>query len=232
MTGLSTMPRASAAAAAPVDPVPELLVSPAPRSQKRTSMVWRSTASDERHIGAVGKPGIAFDGRAHGCASRNRNRRRAGRTADCPRRQSRHRGPARWRAVPRCAARPCSFRTRYSRPWCDEQPQMFDARAGADAEFRLRPVRSRASSAAAQRVPLPESSGSLPSELKRRMEASKSGAGRCDRPASSHRRRRPYSDRRWPRRFPGRPVAGRVLRHGEQEIVFRAVQFNERDFHG
>ena len=33
------MPRATAMAAAPVDPVPLLMVSPAPRSQKRTSMV-------------------------------------------------------------------------------------------------------------------------------------------------------------------------------------------------
>ena len=32
-------PRITAATAAPVDPVPELMVSPAPRSKKRTSMV-------------------------------------------------------------------------------------------------------------------------------------------------------------------------------------------------
>src|ERR1019366_10350708 len=42
-TGAVTRPRARAAAAAPVDPVPELMVSPAPRSKKRTSSVWALT---------------------------------------------------------------------------------------------------------------------------------------------------------------------------------------------
>src|ERR1035441_4924463 len=43
-TGELTNPRATAIAAAPVEPVPLLIVSPAPRSQKRTSMVCSSTA--------------------------------------------------------------------------------------------------------------------------------------------------------------------------------------------
>ena len=38
-TGLSRVRARNAATAAPVEPVPELLVSPAPRSQNRTSIV-------------------------------------------------------------------------------------------------------------------------------------------------------------------------------------------------
>ncbi len=55
--GLGRCRAQSAATAAPVDPVPELFVSPAPRSQKRTSMACSSTARMNETLVRLGKCG-------------------------------------------------------------------------------------------------------------------------------------------------------------------------------
>src|ERR1039457_2979178 len=54
-TGEVAIPRATAMAAAPVDPVPLLMVSPAPRSQNRTSIVCSSTGFTNDTLVRFGK---------------------------------------------------------------------------------------------------------------------------------------------------------------------------------
>ena len=238
-------PRATAATAAPVEPVPELMVSPAPRSQKRTSMVCSSTRRTKETLVRLGKCGC--DSISAPSARQSKSKSSTG-TAHCglpTQTKATSRGPAasgRMRsAASRISARPMFISNSKFQVGAGQQAQGFDARAGANADHARRPGHG--------------GSG------KRRRSACRCRRSRpcCRRSCRAgwrlrHRRRRRRSTSIQPsaptpvwRSQMARARAGRVLRvepasrarrdpdvpaPGEQEIVLGAVRLGEGDFHG
>ncbi len=172
VTGLSANPLANAAAAAPVEPVPELLVSPAPRSQKRTSMVWRSTLRTNETLVRFGKARVSLHRRAHRAPVEIEvvHRENALRIA----RVDNHRIEVLnlCGEVDDADVSHIHLELELELVPRDHEPEVLDAGAGPDDENRFCRAGPSQAAAAAHRVPLPEISGSLPSELKRRMDAS------------------------------------------------------------
>ncbi len=106
------IPRASAAAAAPVEPVPELMVSPAPRSKKRTSSVCRSTTRTKETLVRFGKARMPLDPAPSAAPVEIEivDEDGALRIADVQDRGLAVRARS-WRAILPCAPVPCSSRT-------------------------------------------------------------------------------------------------------------------------
>ena len=90
---------------------PNSCVSPAPRSKKRTSRVWRSITCTKETLVRFGKRGWRSSSAPSFRQSKSKSARKP-RTADFRRSGSRRRARERWRSeAPRCAPRPCSSPT-------------------------------------------------------------------------------------------------------------------------
>ncbi len=197
--GSSTRPRTMAATAAPVEPVPELMVSPQPRSKNCTSIVCSSTGTTNDTLVRFGKSGCVSISAPTSRQSKSKllHEHRALRI---PYVEDRRIQPS--RCIRRVRARAVSRRglpmfisNRNALPW-----RSISRRSSTPAPVPMRivvaaPSRSAIRNAAAQRVPLPDISGSLPSELNSRIAVAcrlRSGA----RPAASRRLRRRCAGRR------------------------------------
>ena len=225
-----------AAQTAPVEPVPELMVSPAPRSQNRTSSVCRSDGADEGDVGAVGEMRMRFDLGAHAAPVEIEilHKDRALRIADVEQsrlplalRQSEAeadllrtpRGPAHVHLEGETQTSPV------------DEPQFPQARPGPDAERGSRASSGSTRNAAAQRVPLPEISASLPSALKSRISASQWASSPASATSIQPSAPMPVWRSQIARAAAVQSLARRLAGPGQQEIVLRAVRFGERNSH-
>ena len=209
------------------------MVSPAPRSKNRTSSVWSSTTRTKETLVRLGKRGMAFQLRSQRSPVEIEivDEDGALRIADVQ--DDTLRGPGRWstRNSSTCG-RPMFISNRVAVSPC--------APAGADASGRrrLRCERSRlarpasTSSAAAQRVPLPEISLRLPSEFHSSM--ARVGVAGVVASAASRPRRRRCGDRRWQRRNARRyrPLAGSCARQVSRKSLRAPCALTNGIVHG